>query len=300
VRKHYFCLAFTVCCVVRGDNVILGSGSTSNHIPIAPGQILTFTVEGVGASLTQTVSAGSLPLPTKLAGISVDLDQYLTTGTAVFHLPIVTVAPIACVFNGVSNCPPVTAITAQIPYEINVSAAASAAGQIIVSENGVAGSPISALPATDQIQIVAVVHAADWSQVGGFNPATSGENLVAFAYGLGAVQPSAPTGGAAPNPPAIPTGQLRLSYDVRPNVPPWAYGAAATLPAIQPSFVGLTPGFPGLYQINFQAPPITNPNFAPCVQLEVPPNIVFNSNVTLNLLGPSSSGGFGICMIAQP
>jgi uncharacterized protein (TIGR03437 family) len=68
-----------------------------------------------------------------------------------------------------------------------------------------------------------------------------------YAYGLGATTPAVKTGSASPNPPATSSApyQIICSY----------LGAAPITES--PEFAGLTPGYVGLYQINFKvaAPP---------------------------------------------
>ena len=58
-------------------NTVVGAGySALVPLTVAPGQLVTLFVEGIGASLTQPVRAPSVPLPTVLAGISVTLKQF--------------------------------------------------------------------------------------------------------------------------------------------------------------------------------------------------------------------------------
>src|SRR5215467_307372 len=58
-------------------NTIVGAGySAPVPLTVAPGQLVTLFVEGIGASLTQPVRASSVALPTALAGISVTLKQF--------------------------------------------------------------------------------------------------------------------------------------------------------------------------------------------------------------------------------
>jgi len=50
-------------------NTIVGAGySAPVPLTVAPGQLVTLFVEGIGASLTQPVRASSVALPTALAG----------------------------------------------------------------------------------------------------------------------------------------------------------------------------------------------------------------------------------------
>ncbi|MEZ5391919.1 MAG: hypothetical protein R2724_03360 [Bryobacterales bacterium] len=87
--------------------------------------------------------------------------------------------------------------------------------------------------------LAAVVYASDglspWNR-----PARAGEYLQIFATGLGAVQPRAETGEAAP--------PLVLSRTVA--APVIRIGGRS----LSPIFSGLAPYFAGLYQINVQLP----------------------------------------------
>src|SRR5262249_61091697 len=57
-------------------NTVVGAGYTlPTPITVAPGQVITLFVQGVGNNLTRPVQADRLPLPTTLAGISVSMPQ---------------------------------------------------------------------------------------------------------------------------------------------------------------------------------------------------------------------------------
>jgi uncharacterized protein (TIGR03437 family) len=280
------------------DNTIVRTGFDSpGSTGVAPGQIMRLVVRGVGGSLTEEVTASQYPLPTTLAGISVVLREAVGTAPSIFQVPILSVAPIPqCqfVFDSALPCGRVTAITVQIPYSIAVTnSTTSVIGQLVVSENGVAGDPIDVNPVSDAIHIVAVVR-SNGTVMNPGNPASPGEEIAMFAYGLGYVLPGINAGEPAPNPPARATARFAMTYDFRAVAPP--YRSEGLLPAIEPSFIGLTPGVPGLYQINFRAP--TPPaGDRGCQRMG---GIIFSfvprSNVTINLMGPSSFDGIGICV----
>ena len=78
----------------------------------------------------------------------------------------------------------------------------------------------------------------DYSVVTSSNPARPGETILLFATALGEVQPSPGSGEVAGN-------NSRVAADVRVNI--GGLGAKA-------DFVGLAPGFAGLYQINVAVP----------------------------------------------
>lgn len=76
------------------------------------------------------------------------------------------------------------------------------------------------------------------------HPAHPGDTLVMYAIGFGSTVPSVPTGDAASSEPlsyVVPTPSIRLGGGFLPL-------------QIIPGFVGMTPNFVGLYQINFTIP----------------------------------------------
>ncbi len=146
----------------------------------------------------QPVLAGFGSLPTSLAGISVTLVQATN-----IPAPILQVSPTTLSGNfGV-----MTAITIQIPYELQLPRPNGGLGggvEFFVTENGVAGtwSNLNAVP--DQVHILTVcdtiiggsgsssgrcqweVTRANGLPVSNANPGSEGEELVAYAVGLGA------------------------------------------------------------------------------------------------------------------
>jgi len=83
-------------------------------------------------------------------------------------------------------------------------------------------------------------HNADFALVTSSNPAKPGEYVIIYLVGLGATNPSVPTGAAAPsNPLAQATVQPTVTVG----------GQQANI-----AFAGLTPGAAGLYQITLQVP----------------------------------------------
>jgi hypothetical protein len=99
-------------------------------IPVAPGQILTFFVTGIQASLSAPVVAASLPLPLSLAGISVTI----RSPSQSYEAPLFSVAPMdPCTpaETGGPGCP-VTAITIQAPYEISPNGGDGVAASCVV------------------------------------------------------------------------------------------------------------------------------------------------------------------------
>lgn len=281
------------------SSTILGAGYLyAAPINIAPGQVITIFAVGVGSTLKQPVLAGAGNLPTSLAGISVTIAQ-----ATQISAPILEVAgPVTC-----QNCAAITAITIQIPYELQMPPANGGlepANVYSVTANGVAGSWNSFNPVPDQVHILTtcdtvlggagtprcpweVTH-ANGQLVSTTNPASEGEELVAYAVGLGPTNPAVPTGQAATQP--TPTAQtFRLGFNFTADAPP---SAPPLSPSQPPSFTGLTPNYPGLYQINFIVPNV--PTGLPACAGQGP-NLV-NTNLTVNVGGVASFDGAEICV----
>lgn len=276
-------------------------------ISVAPGQVITVFAKGVGSTLKQPVLAGFGSLPTSLAGISVTLVQATN-----IPAPILQVSPTTLSGNfGV-----MTAITIQIPYELQLPPPNGGLGggvAFFVTENGVAGtwSDLNAEP--DQVHILTVcdtvlggsgpstgrcqweVTHANGVLVSNANPASVGEELVAYAAGLGATNPPVPTGQPATQPtPTAETFRLAFNFqaDALPSSP-FSQGTPGISFTSIPLFAGLTPGYPGLYQINFVVP-AAPAGLPPCVSGQGP-NLV-NTNLTVSVVGVTSFDGVAICV----
>jgi uncharacterized protein (TIGR03437 family) len=266
-------------------------------IYIAPGQVITIFTTGVPSPPAQPVLAGAGNLPTSLAGIGVTIVQ----GT-VIPAPILRVSSGGCAF-----CGTITAITIQIPYELQplVLGLGPATG-LIVTENGVGGNGVAFWPVSDQVHILTVcdtiiggsgpstgrcqweVTHVDGSLVSNTNPASAGEVLIAYAVGLGATNPAMTTGQAAAQ--ATPTAQtFRIGFNFVPNAPPSAPPSLAP----PPLYTGLTPHFPGLYQINFVVPSVPD-GLPPCYSYQGT-NFI-NTNLTVSVGGQNSFDGVEICV----
>jgi hypothetical protein len=123
--------------------------------------------------------------------------------------------------------------------------------------------------------------------------------------GLGQTSPPLETGKIVKAPASAVT-TFTIDFNFRPNAlatrPPTAE-AAGVVP--QPLYAGATPGYVGLYQINFVVPPVPRgtPPCAEIVDPQAPTANVVYSNLTVSVGGLYSFDGAGICVAvdaAQP
>jgi uncharacterized protein (TIGR03437 family) len=171
---------------------------------------------------------GALPLGTNLGGT-----QVLINGTPV---PIQYVSA--------------TQINIQIPYN-----AAIGDGTLSVVRNGTQGNTVSlhinavapAVLAFGGGYVVAQTGTGGFEGYAPSVPAHAGDVLVLYAVGLGGTNPAVTAGTAAPASPLATVPNVKVCIGsltpVNPNVQ-----------CFDPQFAGLTPGFFGLYQINFAVP----------------------------------------------
>jgi len=287
---------------LNGAVVVAAGYNRPAPVDIAPGQILTFYVQGMGANLTAPVYAASLPLPLSLGGISAQFVQ----GVFIAPVPLLSVRPVSpCAYHTDPGCgSSYLAIRVQIPFGFDYSdptvirGVPVIEGQIRFSENGAVVASVDATPLSDQVHVLRncddflfnqtscapIVTHADGSQVDLGHLAKSGEEIVIYAVGLGVSQSTIQAGQAVIAP--IPTS-VSVSFDWLPN----ALGSRA-IPArlAQPAFAGLVTGYVGLYQINVVVPPVP-PGTPACTGNPVG----MSSNLTINIVGHSSFDGARIC-----
>src|SRR5579864_703196 len=252
---------------------VVGSGYTAPvPIFITPGGLTTIYVQGIGTKIFQPVVATTVPLPTKLGGISVSLKQ-TESPQGPIAVPLLAVFPVnACRTPVFEPCGTITGINLQIPFELVPTSylvfPLTNYAQLVVSEDGGGQATVEAMPLTDRIHIVrtgdtltnpgaanidrprstfdTVVTHADGNLVTIVNPAQLGETVVLYAVGLGPVMPRVKSGDVTPD--SAPVAQVMMAFDfnmhgeVSPHNP--------TLSSDTPVFSGLTPGYVGLYQVN--------------------------------------------------
>jgi len=297
-------------CQSANNNTIVAAGYLfPAPINLAPGQVVTVFAMGVGSALKQPVLAGAGRLPTSLAGIGVTLVE--ATNIAA---PILQVSPAArC-----GTCGVMTAITIQIPYELQLLSPNGGLGpahEFFVTENGVAGNWSDFNPVPDQVHILTVcdtviggsgpstgrcqweVTHANGALVSNTNPASGGEELIAYAVGLGTTNPPVPTGQPATQP--TPTAEtFRLAFNFQADALPSASPASKVNSRLgqppAPLYTGLTPGYAGLYQINFVVPGVPA-GLSPCASGQGPGLV--NTNLTVSVGGAASFDGAAICVL---
>jgi uncharacterized protein (TIGR03437 family) len=286
---------------------LVGAGFSSPFpVVVAPGQLLTLFVQPPTAYNTAE------PMPSIGAVFWNGADE---------AMPILSVqqANTGCIIPGnLVACPNLLAVTVQVPFDAPINPVLGS--NIVVRPSAIAvfvsgeksfyfgaqalSSHVHIVTACDaQFNATPIEHTngmpcapmithADGTAVSVFSPAVAGEELVAYATGLGQTNPPLTTGqpAAASNPTV---DAFTLDFNYRPN-------ALCTQPApgaAAPLFAGSTQGFVGLYQINFivPAPPA---GLQPCAFGGVSPNIVSGvySNLTVSVGSIFSFDGAGICV----
>ncbi len=323
---------------IFGQGITLsGTGYTDpSIIRVAPGQITTLFVTGLKTVLSsQPVNADVVPLPTTLAGITVTLNQ--TT-----PLPLLSIQQLSGCFApppppSQSSLAPdclITAITLQIPFDLPVPSGSEKRGVTVlaVGEDGNESKTFTVAPIPDNPHVVntcdvfpspkiirvsqpvttplplcsSFVTHANGDLITADDPAKAGEEVVIWAYGLGATTPTPKTGQASPAPAATLSSTFYLRFDFRPNTTPSRPYVnpliMAATPTPAPVFVGLTPGQVGLYQINVKIPD-SIPAIGSCTtgsnttgSQSISPNNTVQSNLTIDIATATSFGGAAICV----
>jgi uncharacterized protein (TIGR03437 family) len=186
--------------------------------PIAPGEFITIYGTGLPAR-----SAVAPPFPASLNGVQLLINNtpaplYLITATQVFAVvPYNLTGPSATIVlsNGTAQSNTVT-----------IPVAATAPGVASLTQNGLGAG--------------AITH-ANGTVVSASSPAARGETVVIYVAGLGAVSPAVADG---TQPKGLSTTNSVLAV--------YFGGISADVSSI--TYQGLTPQYPGLYQINVKIP----------------------------------------------
>ena len=312
-------------------NAVVGAGySPPAPVSVAPGQLLTFFVDGL--SIPQPVRAPAGTLPLTLGGVTATLRQ-----TSNQPVPILDVRPLSGCPDlvginvaGLPSCSALTAVTVQIPYELVPLCPLCLRptllpAQLFFTANGHDGAAIELNALADQVHVLTscdvmlaplgmpnplnttglpcapMVTHSDGTLVSASKPANVGEALTAWAVGLGPVNPPATTGQPAPT--AAPTTQtysLNFNYSVN-ALPLKPYTGRPNVKPPQALFAGLVGGFVGLYQVNFVVPPEPaggTPRCSPPGTFAPGANVP-QSNLTVSIGGGFSFDGAGICVATR-
>ena len=206
-------------------NAIVNAAGFGNA-PLAPG--MGAALFGANLSAETVVAAGGGSLPVSLAGTSITVNG----------------VPAPLFFAGPGQ------VNFLVPFGIS-----GPMGEVVLrSERGEATVKVPQTPASPASFLFGTdpsVYNGSGSRVWNFSPAHPGDELVLFANGLGAVEPEVPSGSLAPSEPLAHTVLLpTIRID----------GREAAV-----RFSGLTPGFVGLYQVNFVVPAETRTGRVPFV-----------------------------------
>jgi uncharacterized protein (TIGR03437 family) len=184
---------------------------------LAPGAIAAI----YGSNLaSDTVINGELPLPITLGGTSVTIGGV--------KVPLYYVSP--------------TQLNIQVPFELD----STKQYQVVVSSGKEIAppEPIQLVSATPGLALFAdggiLAQHLDGSLVTRSAPARAGEVIVAYLVGLGATDGAVASGAPSPADPLVRPATL----------------STLTVGGVDTpiSFIGLTPGLVGLYQLNFRVP----------------------------------------------
>jgi uncharacterized protein (TIGR03437 family) len=233
----------------------IANGASFQAIPLAPGAL--FSIFGSGLA-SQTATASSVPFSSSLGGVTV----HFVNGTTAVDAPLSYVQP------GTGTT---SQVNAQVPWEL-VPPGTSATVTMTVLNNGVASSPaqVSVAPFSPGIfgyntangtLALAYTYADSnfaWptGAVAGLttHPAAPGSLIIVYANGLGAVTPTIGDG-AAP-------GSVLTTANTPPVV---TIGGVSA----QVAFAGLSPQFPGVYQLNVIVPASAPTGSAVPIQVQV-------------------------------
>lgn len=217
---------------ITGTGLFLNPQSVANVFsyapagnPIAPGEFITIFGSGLPVR-----NAAAVPFSTNLNGVQLMINNtaaplYAITANQVFAVVPYsltgTTASIVLTNNGTNS------------NTITVPVAATSPGVASQTQNGIGAG--------------AITH-ADGTLVTPNAPALRGETVVLYLTGLGAVSPSVADGTAAPSKTLSKTTSVLTIYlnGDCPNAP--------NCDASNILFQGLTPGYAGLYQVNFTIP----------------------------------------------
>ena len=298
---------------MNGAVVVVDGGPPSTVVPLAPGQVATFHIQGIGSGLKGSIYATGLPLPTVLAGISVNLVQ-LFQGPLSVPVPIFSIQLVSpCNNDSVDTTPgcgsSYVAVTVHLPTSgLRVETKGVLSGPpgtyLQFSENGTVVASVTVHLFTDQIRVCdnskynsEILYSKLNLEICGpgnlypyyvsrasLRTFKSGEEYVLYVFGLG--------GGVSElaGQATVPGDRLgikpQVAFDARVNAGP------SNPPDVRrglrdPVSWGPVVGYPGLYQVHVILPdlPAGSPSCGGGM-----------SNMTISVIGPFSFDGDQICM----
>ena len=283
---------------------------------VAPGELMSLVVHGVGTNLTSIVLANRKPLPSDLAGISVVLQQSGPFGSVA--VPIYSVIPLpACNYQRIPPfspaCGTAAGITVQIPFELWTLGPLPFSPRLTIFENGVKRAGIDLgvqwhnvhiATTGDDVQVqfpelqtgwlAPVIRSLDRQHfVSQSNPALPGETLsmwvVGLGQGVGAIK--AETGAPAPDGVVVEPGiNYQWGKNLKPRPVNWPSGSPRPSEGIVSA--GMIPGQVGIYEIVFKVPDTIPPDVPPCIGDTY-------TNLTVSIGYQDSFDGASIC-VTQP
>ena len=274
----------------------------------SPGQLLSLGVYGLKAPESQ---ATSLPLPTLLSGVRVvlsgmgaDIDLPILKVTQMGCPTVVTSAPGGSGGGTCSDKAVIVQIPPGLPFNV-LPRFPFGYPTIQIYENGVAGQPKAFSSGTSTTTILtscsflvytrnpvgcddrSLVTRGDGTAVPR-SGVRAGDVLTAYAIGLGATNPIMAPAVATPTAaPTVSRYYFRFFFREAPTrtETSWIGEPPAGWEAVQ--YSGLTPGYVGLYQINFRVPdglPIQEPTAGqPCTFLGVAFSDGFSADTTVGV-----------------
>jgi uncharacterized protein (TIGR03437 family) len=195
---------------------------------LAPGTI----AQVFGSSLaSSSTSPNVLPVPTLFNGTFALVGSYpaplyfLSDGQLNIQIPAELAAP--------QQYPIVVSVNNVLSVPNTISTVAAAPGVLSYLDG--------AAPTVQDGAHTIAQHNADFSLINAGSPAKPGEYVIVYLVGMGATNPSVPSGAAAPS--TEPLARVVIQPTVTVD------GQVANV-----YYAGLTPGSAGLYQITFQMP----------------------------------------------
>ncbi len=241
----------------------IGNGASFMGQSVAPGSLATsFATTGV----TQDFAAGSLPLPTRLGGVTLRIGGRLEFVNSRWVYSALGAVPAPLMFVGPRQInlqvPPGISPAESVPAELERPDGAKLLGTLRVT--GVAPGTFTVLM---NGQGQAAVLNQDNSANFGTRPAARGTVIQIFATGAGATNPPLLAGE-----PALASGSPLVLTVAQPTVTMGAKTARVL-------FSGLAPGFVGLWQINAEVPQDVSPG--PAVPMSITAGGVASNTVTI-------------------